>query len=460
MRRIVAFAVAFAALTAFSAGCAADEAEEREAAYPDPVGYTPPGELAASEQRPAPPAAPPPDASPAPESGTVVGDGDEGDNYADTDPAALSDFHSALDPYGTWADDPTYGTVWVPSETVVGDDFSPYVSDGHWAYDDDYTWVSDYDWGWAPFHYGRWIYATNGWSWTPGRSYAGAWVSWRYGAGGYVGWAPRPPAWGWRGGVAVGLGFVPRMPYAFVANRDLFAPSVGGRLVAGPEARVVGAQTRPWIGASRGAGGMGGHLGPPPSVLNIAASAVVHTSVGNVGIAQARAFARPSTARALGAAAPRMAAERGPRPGIGESDGRASMRASVPAYGAASQSHFGGRLLGGGFAASGGAGPPVRSFSGSARPYFGAPGAGPAFSSSPAYRSSGGVVYGGASRSLGGASTFYGRSAPVSPGAGAYRSGGGGGAVGGGFHGGGGGGGTHAGGGGGGFHGGGRGGRR
>ena len=138
-------------------------------------------------------------------------------------PSALSDFRSTLEPYGTWTDDPSYGTVWVPSPSVVGPDFTPYVSAGHWAYDSDYAWVSDYDWGWAPFHYGRWVYGPGmGWEWIPGRTYAGAWVSWRYGVDdwAYVGWAPLAPTWCWRGGVAVGIGFVPgrRMPSSAPAS--------------------------------------------------------------------------------------------------------------------------------------------------------------------------------------------------------------------------------------------------
>src|SRR5580704_11188488 len=59
--------------------------------------------------------------------------GAEGDTYADTDPSALSDFHSTLDPHGQWVEDPAYGTVWVPNATEVGQDFSPYESAGHWA---------------------------------------------------------------------------------------------------------------------------------------------------------------------------------------------------------------------------------------------------------------------------------------------------------------------------------------
>src|SRR4029077_13989363 len=147
----------------------------------------------------APPA--PPAAAQAPESEDVVV-GADGDTQSppeassDADPYALTDFHAALDSYGSWVDDPTYGTVWVPSEAAVGADFVPYQTAGHWNYDDDYVWASDYEWGWAPFHYGRWVYGAGvGWEWIPGRTYAGAWVSWRYGWDdwAYVGWAPLPP---------------------------------------------------------------------------------------------------------------------------------------------------------------------------------------------------------------------------------------------------------------------------
>jgi hypothetical protein len=78
------------------------------------------------------------------------------DVFADTDPSALTDFRTALDPHGTWVQDPMYGTMWTPSSDEIGADFMPYVSAGHWAYDGDYAWVSDYTWGWVAFHYGRW----------------------------------------------------------------------------------------------------------------------------------------------------------------------------------------------------------------------------------------------------------------------------------------------------------------
>ncbi len=133
------------------------------------------------------------DAAPAPPSDTTVPDG-----YADTDPSAPTAFQSDLSPYGSWVVDDTYGTVWVPAGSVVGDDFAPYQSAGHWALDDDgqWLWVSDYSWGYIPFHYGRWVWiGDRGWSWIPGRAYAPSWVVWRVGEDGYIGWAPMPPTY-------------------------------------------------------------------------------------------------------------------------------------------------------------------------------------------------------------------------------------------------------------------------
>src|SRR5579859_6476331 len=181
--------------------------------------------LVACEEAPPPayPPVPPPDPAPpaAAEQAPPAQDipiGVDADAYADTDPSALTDYRATLEPYGTWVDDPDYGTIWVPNQDAVGADFVPYVSAGHWVYDDDYVWVSDYEWGWVPFHYGRWVWVGGRrWAWVPGRVYAGAWVDWRVGDDewAYVGWAPMPPLWIWRGGVAVGIGFVPWEPYSF-----------------------------------------------------------------------------------------------------------------------------------------------------------------------------------------------------------------------------------------------------
>jgi hypothetical protein len=133
------------------------------------------------------------------------------------DPQAYTQFESTLSPYGSWVEDPTYGRVWVPSSTVVGDDFTPYASGGYWA-DSDYgwAWVSDWDWGWAPFHYGRWLtLAGFGWCWVPGTVWGPAWVDWRFGNG-YAGWAPLPPA-----GVVIGPPTVARSGWRFTLAADL-----------------------------------------------------------------------------------------------------------------------------------------------------------------------------------------------------------------------------------------------
>lgn len=432
-----------AASAAVLGGCGAEDYES-EAAYPPgqppgAIGYTPPSEAAETRPfyAPPPPQAAPIQAAPAPVESEGPAPAEAGygpdDQYSDQDPSALTDFRAALDPYGNWIDDPTYGTTWVPSPDVVGSDFTPYVTAGHWTYDDDYTWVSDYDWGWAPFHYGRWAYASpHGWEWIPGRSYAGAWVSWRYGVGdwGYVGWAPLGPTWGWRNGTVFGLGYPGMAPYGFCASRDLFAPNIGPRMAIGGMVGTIGPHTRPYVGASPGVGGRvpaNPHVnGPPPSVLGIPASTIAHGATANRGILQARAFAHPSTATVLGARPPVTVASRG---GQGEA-GRS------PAYGRSAPSHFGGRL---GFGFSGSINNQRPSYSLGSRPYYGAaagsrgPYGGGSFHGAP----SGGTVHGSTS----GPSVAHGTAAPAGGGGahGGYSSDEGGGYHGGGGHGGGGG---------------------
>jgi hypothetical protein len=235
MNRSFKLVIGLAFVAPLLAGCADDETAGMPK-YPEAIGYDVPAEppangglvadpAAAQAAPPPPPPAPPTDATAAGDDGQPgdVAIGADDSQYADTDPSALTDFHSALDPYGSWVDDPSYGTVWTPSDSVVGEDFQPYVSNGQWTYDDygGYAWDSDYDWGWAPFHYGRWVYLGSRWGWVPGRTYAGAWVSWRYG-GGYLGWAPLPPTYYWRGGYAFGLGHVPYAPYSFAGYHDVF----------------------------------------------------------------------------------------------------------------------------------------------------------------------------------------------------------------------------------------------
>jgi hypothetical protein len=229
--------------------------------------------------------------------------GAESEGYSDDDPAALTDFHAALAPHGTWADDSTYGTVWVPSPAVVGADFQPYVSAGHWVYDDDWVWVSDYDWGWAPFHYGRWVWIEGrGWSWIPGRAYRGAWVLWGVDDGySYVGWAPMSPSFIWFGGVAVGFPGYARHRWVYCPRGDVFSPAVRTRVVVGTATASVAARVRPYVPATPGVAS----AGPPPQKLGFQGAQIPHATDANAaGIARAQQFSRPSTALALGARAP------------------------------------------------------------------------------------------------------------------------------------------------------------
>src|SRR5208337_5192591 len=110
-----------------------------------------------------------------------------------------------------------------PDPNQVGADFEPYDTAGQWGYvGNDYTWLSDYEWGWVCFHYGRWVFAGARWLWIPGRQSAGAWVDWRVGDDGMLGWAPVAPAWAWYGGSAFGFGFASPEPWAFTAFGDVF----------------------------------------------------------------------------------------------------------------------------------------------------------------------------------------------------------------------------------------------
>lgn len=173
----------------------------------------------------------------------------------DQDPTAMTEFQEVLEPYGSWAEDATYGTVWIPHTAVVGDDFAPYVTAGHWALteNDEWLWVSDYDWGWAPFHYGRWVWISGrGWAWIPGRVYAPAWVVWRTGYYDdyYVGWAPMPPTWYWRGGIAVSLWAVPPAPYVFCSSHHIWRPHVHRHIVPAARVRAVASHTRPYYAAT------------------------------------------------------------------------------------------------------------------------------------------------------------------------------------------------------------------
>jgi hypothetical protein len=148
------------------------------------------------------------------------------------------------------------------------------------------------------------------WGWIPGRQYAGAWVSWRTGLDGYVGWGAMPPTWGWRGGTAVGIGVVPPAAYTFCSTHDLFSPSLAGHGLVGPQVAQIAAHTQPYTAANTGNIGVHtlahpGVAGPPPTtMLHIPASEVAHPPVGDRGLMRAEQFAHPSGAQIAGAHAP------------------------------------------------------------------------------------------------------------------------------------------------------------
>jgi hypothetical protein len=218
----------------------------------------------------------------------------------DQDPTAIDDFRDALQPYGQWADDPQYGTIWMPNPSVVGGDFQPYQTAGHWVYDQDYTWVSDYDWGWAPFHYGRWFqYPGRGWAWVPGKEYAGAWVTWRNSddqSVGAVGWAPTAPQFYWRNRQPIVITqpwYTPQ--YNYVVQTDLFAPTLRERVIRDP-VRIRGYEARtrvyaPTGGYVSGSGGVRMRVrGPEPARLGYAnVSAIPRpTAANNAALERAR----------------------------------------------------------------------------------------------------------------------------------------------------------------------------
>mgnify|MGYP003351467929 CR=1 FL=1 len=81
-------------------------------------------------------------------------------------PAEMTGYED-LDAYGSWADEPDYGPIWIPRGVPVA--WVPYRF-GHWAFvwPWGWTWIDDSPWGFAPFHYGRWIFVRSRWCWFPG----------------------------------------------------------------------------------------------------------------------------------------------------------------------------------------------------------------------------------------------------------------------------------------------------
>ncbi len=150
-------------------------------------------------------------------------------------------FYNELSPYGDWVRTPSYGWAWFPRN--VQPYWRPY-NNGRWMNTDyGWTWDSYEPFGWATYHYGRWTLDPHfGWLWIPGTVWGPAWVSWQSG-GGYVGWAPLPPAVGIQVGVGLQLGGfnlsigIRPDAYNFVPERSFLQSRLSGYMM--PTARNV-----------------------------------------------------------------------------------------------------------------------------------------------------------------------------------------------------------------------------
>ncbi len=222
--------------------------------------------------------------------------------YSDSEPAALDEFRNELAPHGEWVDDPRLGTVWYPSRSEVGQNFTPYASHGRWAYGQgEYVWVSTLPWGWVTFHYGRWMFSgARGWAWVPGRRYAGAWVIWRTGPAGYIGWGPLPADWYWQNDVHVRTPKEMTLGFVYCHTQDLFAPSIAAKLVGMPEAVRAATNTRPYALPRRSASLAGAPHAPTPSELGIAGENWAIVPKPSPSLPRACLLPRPSGAHAAG----------------------------------------------------------------------------------------------------------------------------------------------------------------
>src|SRR5947209_10186094 len=71
------------------------------------------------------------------------------DNAPADEPVTMDDLQQATEPYGEWLDTPEYGRVWRPDQAVVGDDFEPYLTNGHWiSAEEGWAFESAWIWGW------------------------------------------------------------------------------------------------------------------------------------------------------------------------------------------------------------------------------------------------------------------------------------------------------------------------
>jgi hypothetical protein len=180
-------------------------------------------------------------------------------------------FDSTLSPYGEWVMVGGLGRVWRPYPAVVGVDFRPYLSGGHWVYTD-YGWSfeSDYEWGWAPFHYGRWYLADYyGWVWVPDTVWGPAWVDWRFGNG-YVGWVPLAPF-----GFSINTGFY--RPWCFVPVQQFVVRDVYHYAVPVERFHWAYSVTTPIQQPVRYAG-VQWNAGPPPGQVSQAIGQPIHAA--------------------------------------------------------------------------------------------------------------------------------------------------------------------------------------
>ena len=105
--------------------------------------------------------------------------------------AKYGHFDDVLERHGQWLEVAKHRRAWRPSGVEEG--WRPYLH-GSWTFTEDgWFWVTDEPWGAVTYHYGRWSFdGAYGWVWFPGRTWAPAWVAWRWDAE-VVGWAPLPP---------------------------------------------------------------------------------------------------------------------------------------------------------------------------------------------------------------------------------------------------------------------------
>ena len=322
----------------------------------------------------------------------------------ETNPRALTEFRSQLDPYGTWVQHPTYGTVWVPNASVVGTGFYPYVSSGHWALDEDgnWIWVSDFSFGRVVFHYGRWVWIGGGWAWVPGYRYAPAWVSWRVPTGSYayVGWAPLGPSYLWWNGYAVSYWYGAYTPWVYCPSTYVFHRSVNYYVVR-DRALVgrLGAQTRVYTAAA------------PRGVAPRASLSVVSPSLSAArGPAQSVPATRIRASTQMAGAVPRARADRfsaqprmdRARPDFRSSPGSVERFRSSPAPDSFRSERFRSAPRSSGDSWHRSAPAPARSYDSGSRPSFG--GSRPSFGGSRPSFGGSRPSFGGSRPSFGGGS--------------------------------------------------------